>query len=39
MALQMQLGNGAEKKSLGFMFAMRKPLVLQPEPKLISLKS
>jgi hypothetical protein len=38
MALQMLSGNEA-KKSLGFMFAMRKPLVLQPEPKLILLES
>jgi hypothetical protein len=29
----------AKKKSLGFMFAMRKQPLLQPEPRLILLES
>jgi hypothetical protein len=39
MALQMLSENGAKKKSHGFMFAMRKQLLLQLEPRLILLES
>jgi hypothetical protein len=39
MGLQMLSEIKAEKKSPGFMFAMRKQQLLQPEPRLILLES
>jgi len=39
MASRMLLESGAKKKSLGFMFAMRKQLALQLEPKHTLLES
>jgi hypothetical protein len=39
MALQMPSEIEAKKKSPGFIFAMKKQLLLQPEPRLILLES
>ena len=39
MGLQMLSEIEAKKKYHGFMFAMRKQLLLQPEPRLILLES